>query len=123
ELADWIPALLTDTTDPTKIRRSRSVASHKNMWNQEWGGLPAEEFLVKLDPRLVGLRDRLYTETFTSDQKAGDLTEQWAEKLGLPMGIPVAVGCLDCHSGAVGGGIREGVMVKVVGTSSCDLVV
>lgn len=123
ELADWIPALLTDTIDPAKIRRGRSGASHKNMWNQEWDGLPAEEFLVKLDPSLAGLRDRLYTETFTSDQKAGDLTEQWAEKLGLSPGIPIAVGCLDCHSGAVGGGIREGVMVKVVGTSSCDLLV
>ncbi|MFW6306203.1 MAG: ribulokinase [Bacillota bacterium] len=123
EHCDWIPAILTDNTDPVKMKRSRCAAGHKAMWHERWGGLPDEEFLLELDPLLAGLKDRLYEKTYTSDEEAGKLTEEWAEKLGLPTGISVAVGAFDAHMGAVGGGITEKTLVKIMGTSTCDIMV
>jgi len=123
EHCDYIPALLTGTTDPLKMKRSRCAAGHKAMWHAEWNGLPSEEFLVKIDPLLAGLRDRLYTETYTSDICAGKLVPEWADRLGLPAGIAVAVGAFDAHMGAVGGGIVEKALVKIMGTSTCDMMV
>lgn len=123
EHCDWMPALLTGTTDPLTMKRSRCAAGHKAMWHKEWNGLPDEAFLVKLDPLLKGLRERLYTETQTSDVPAGKLTKEWAERLGLAPGIVVAVGAFDAHMGAVGGGIHEGSLVKIMGTSTCDVIV
>jgi L-ribulokinase len=123
EHCDWMPALLTGSTDPLTMKRSRCAAGHKAMWHAEWGGLPSEDFLVRLEPRLAGLRARLYSETSTSDQKAGGLTPEWAARLGLPQGAAVAVGAFDAHIGAVGGGIREGTLAKIMGTSTCDMIV
>ncbi|MGI9951702.1 ribulokinase [Moorellaceae bacterium AZ2] len=123
EQCDWIPALLTGTEDPRRIKRSRCAAGHKAMWHEDWGGLPPEEFLVHIDPLLQGLPGRLYTATYTADKPAGRLTPAWAERLGLPPGIPVAVGAVDAHVGAVGGGITPGVLVKIMGTSTCDIMV
>ncbi len=123
ELSDWIPAILTGNTSPAKIKRSRCSAGHKAMWHEEWSGLPSEEFLIKISPLFKGLRKRLYNDTFTSDNSAGGLTGQWAKKLSLREGISVTVGALDVHMGAVGALIKEGVFVKVMGTSCCDMVV
>lgn len=123
EVCDWIPAVLTGTTDPKVLKRSRCAAGHKAMWHPEWGGLPSEEFLVKLNPLLKGVRERMFEETYTSDEKAGELTEEWAARLGLPPGVAVAVGAFDAHMGAVGGGIREHTLVKIMGTSTCDVMV
>ena len=116
-------ALLTGNTDPLTIKRSRCAAGHKAMWHADWGGLPDERFLVAVDPLLRGLRDRLYKETFTSDVKAGDLSEEWARRLGLNPGIAVAVGAFDAHIGGVGGGITPGTLTKIMGTSTCDMLV
>lgn len=123
EHCDWIPALLTGTEDPKSMKRSRCAAGHKAMWSREWGGLPPEQFLVQVDKRLKGLRQRLYTETYTSDQKVGGLTKEWAERLGLPEGTAVAVGAFDAHMGAVGGGITDKTLAKIMGTSTCDMMV
>jgi L-ribulokinase len=123
EHSDWMPALLTGNTDPLTLKRSRCAAGHKAMWHPEWEGLPSEEFLVKLDPLLKGLRERLYRETYTSDVKAGELTEQWAQRLGIPAGIAVTVGAFDAHIGAVGGGIGPTTLTKIMGTSTCDMIV
>jgi L-ribulokinase len=123
EHADWMPALLAGNTDPLTLKRSRCAAGHKAMWHPEWDGLPSEKFLVKLDPLLKGLRDRLYRDSFTSDAKGGELTEKWAERLGIPAGIAVAVGAFDAHIGAVGGGIGEATLTKIMGTSTCDMIV
>jgi L-ribulokinase len=123
ELADWIPAILTGNLDPLKMKRSRCAAGHKAMWHEEWGGLPSEEFLIKVDSLLQGLRGRLYKNTFTSDTAAGFLTKEWADRLGLPEGIAVTVGAFDPHIGAVGADIKEKVFVKVLGTSCCDMAV
>jgi L-ribulokinase len=123
EHCDWMPALITGNKDPLSLRRSRCAAGHKAMWHSEWSGLPDEEFLVKLDPKLKGLKDRLYTDTYTSDVPAGQLTGEWAEKLGLKGGIPVTVGTFDAHSGALGGEVKEFTLSKVMGTSTCDMLV
>ena len=123
EHCDYIPALLTATCNPKVMKRSRCAAGHKAMWHAEWGGLPSEEFLVAVDPLLGGLRDRLYTETYTSDVSAGQLVPEWADRLGVPAGIPVAVGACDAHMGAVGGGIVEKALAKIMGTSTCDMMV
>ncbi|HPW17510.1 MAG TPA: ribulokinase [Candidatus Aminicenantes bacterium] len=123
EFADYIPGLLTGVTDPLKMKRSRCAAGHKAMFNAKWGGLPAKAFLAKLDPRLGELRDRLYDRTYTSDVAAGGLTGEWAKKLGLRPGIPVAVGAFDAHLGGVGAGVGTGRFVKIIGTSTCDICV
>lgn len=123
EHCDWIPALLTGRDDVSLIKRSRCAAGHKAMWHPEWGGLPSEDFLIRLDPLLKGLRERLYTETYTSDIEAGTISLKWAERLGLPENVKVGVGAFDAHLGAVGGEIRPYYLSKVMGTSTCDMVI
>jgi len=123
ECCDYIPAALTGTAIPEQMKRSRCAAGHKAMFSEEWGGLPAKDFLVKLAPKLGELRDRLFEESLTSDNRAGALTGEWAEKLGLPAGLPVAVGAFDAHLGAVGSGVAPGKLVKIIGTSTCDVAV
>jgi L-ribulokinase len=123
EHADWIPALLTGNLNPLTLKRSRCAAGHKAMWHEEWEGLPSEEFLVKVGPLLKGLRERLYRETYTSDVKAGELTKEWAERLGMISGIAVTVGAFDAHMGAVGAQIKEKTFVMILGTSACDMAV
>ncbi|MBW8042489.1 MAG: ribulokinase [Planctomycetes bacterium] len=123
ECCDYIPAVLTERQKPDIIKRSRCAAGHKAIFNDQWGGLPAKDFLAKLDPKLGELRDRLYKKTYTIQTSAGKLAQSWAEKLGLPAGIPVAVGAFDAHLGAVGSGIAPGKLIKIIGTSTCDMLV
>jgi L-ribulokinase len=123
EHCDWIPALITGTTYPLTMKRSRCAAGHKAMWHEEWGGLPDERFLAKIDPLLQELKDRLFKDTHTADIKVGGLTPEWAGKLGLKVGTAVAVGAFDCHMGAVGAKVTQGALVKIMGTSTCDVMV
>jgi L-ribulokinase len=123
EHCDWIPAILTGMTDPLKIKRSRCAAGHKAMWHEEFGGLPDEQFLIKLDPLLAGLKDRLFKDTYTADVAVGTLSKEWAEKLGLPSSVIVGAGTFDAHAGAVGGEIEAYTLSKVMGTSTCDMLV
>ncbi|MFN0078595.1 MAG: ribulokinase [Prosthecobacter sp.] len=123
EHCDWIPAVLTGNTDPLTLKRSVCAAGHKAMFSAEWGGLPDKEFLAKLDPALADLRDRLYSEAHTADTKAGGLCAEWAKRLGLKEGTAICVGAFDAHTGAVGAGIKEGTLVKILGTSTCDLMI
>jgi L-ribulokinase len=120
ELADFIPAVLAGVTDPLKIKRGVCAAGHKALYADEWGGLPDKEFLMLLDPKLADLRDRLYEKAWDATIAAGNLTFKWAEKLGLPESIPIAIGEFDVHYGAIASGVREGVLAKVIGTSTCD---
>lgn len=123
EHCDWIPALLTGNTRPKTLKRSRCAAGHKAMWHEAFGGLPSEEFLTALDPLLAGLRDRLYKETYTCDVAVGNLSKEWAEKLGLSTDVVVGVGAFDAHLGAVGSEIEPYYLSKVMGTSTCDMLV
>ena len=120
ELADYIPSLLCGVTDPLAIKRGVCAAGHKALYCDEWGGLPDKEFLALLDPRLADLRDRLYDRAWDATTAAGKLSAEWATKTGLPEGIPVAIGEFDVHYGAIASGIKEGVLVKAIGTSTCD---
>ena len=123
EHCDYMPALLAGATDPAGLSRGVCAAGHKAMYCDEWGGLPDKEFLSGLDPELAALRDRLYDRAFPASHRAGGLCDEWAAKLGLPAGVAIAVGAFDAHMGAVGAGIREGILVKILGTSSCDMMV
>ncbi len=123
EHADWIPAVLTGTDHPDHLKRCRCAAGHKAMFSEQWGGYPDREFLTALDPRLGRVRDTLPDATYTVDTAVGGLTAAWAKKLGLAEGIPVAAGAFDAHLGAVGAGIGKGTLVKIIGTSTCDMVV
>ncbi|MEM9018269.1 MAG: ribulokinase, partial [Verrucomicrobiota bacterium] len=123
EHCDWLPAVLTGNEAPAKIKRGVCAAGHKAMYAEDWGGLPSKEFLTSLDPRLADLRDRLYEKADHSQVEAGRLTSDWASKLGLKEGIPVAVGAFDAHMGAVGSGVKAGTLVKILGTSTCDITV
>lgn len=123
EFADYIPAYLTGAQNPRDVRRGVCSAGHKAMWDASWGGLPSQAFLERLDPRLAALRPRLYETTYTADQQAGGLAPEIAIGLGIPAGIPVAVGAMDAHLGAVGAGVAPGVLVKIMGTSACDILV
>lgn len=123
EHCDWLPALLCGNTRPEEVKRSRCAAGHKAMWLEKWGGLPAEEFLVALDPLLAGYRERLFRETYTSDERVGYLTEEWAQRFGLTTRVAVGVGAFDCHMGAVGAEIVPNSLVRVIGTSTCDILV
>ena len=123
EHCDWMPALITGVILPEKVLRSRCAAGHKSMWSEKWDGLPSEEFLTALDPRLSGYRAKLYSKTYTSDLKIGNLTAQWAERLGLSTDVAVGVGGFDCHFGAVGGEVTPNVLARAIGTSTCDIMV
>jgi L-ribulokinase len=123
EHCDWIPFVLTGGGDPARAVRSRCAAGHKALWHPDWGGLPPEDWLVRFEPRLRGLRARLYEHTATADAVAGVLAPTWARTFGVPAGIPVAAGAFDCHLGAVGVGIRPGQLVQVMGTSTCAMAV
>ena len=123
EHCEWMPAILTGTTKPSEIVRSRCAEGHKAMWHAKWGGLPSEEFLTTLDPLLSGLRERMFTETETAEKVVGHLTEEWAKRLGLSTDVVVAGGAFDCHMGAVGAGIKADSWVRIIGTSTCDIVV
>ncbi len=123
EHCDWLPALITGTNDANNIYRSRCASGHKAMWLNEWGGLPSEEFLVALDPVLAGFRSRLYADTCPSDQKVGMITEEWANRLGLTTNVAVAAGAFDAHMGAVGAEVKPGALVRIIGTSTCDIMV
>jgi L-ribulokinase len=123
EHADWIPGVLTGTARPAALRRSICAAGHKALFADAWGGYPDAEFLAALDPRLVRLGDALPDQAHSVAEAAGGLTEEWASRLGLRAGTPVAVGAFDAHLGAVGSGIQRGTLVKIIGTSTCDLMV
>lgn len=120
ELSDWIPSVLAGVGDPLLVKRGVCAAGHKALYAEDWGGLPDKEFLSLLDPKLATLRDRLYEKAYDANESAGSLCAPWAKKLGLPVGIPIAIGEFDVHYGAIGCGVAEGVLVKVIGTSTCD---
>ena len=123
ELADFVPAFITGNLDPDTLPRGICAAGHKAMYHEDWGGLPSAKFLGSLDPDLAALRDHYAARALTSDRKAGSLTAEVAAKVGLPAGVAVAVGAFDAHMGAVGAGIKAGTLVKIIGTSTCDMMV
>ena len=123
EICDWIPAILIGDTKPDHLKCGVCAAGHKAMYSEEWGGLPDADFLETLSPGLGDLRNRLYSKAYPSEEKAGNLSSEWAKKLGLSTNVAVAVGAFDAHMGAVGAGVKSGTLVKILGTSTCDVMV
>jgi len=123
EHCDWIPFVLTGGNDVHKMKRSVCAAGHKALWAEEFGGLPPDDFFASLDPLLAGFTSRLFKDTFTSDKPAGTITAEWSQRLGLPKDVVVSVGAFDAHMGAVGGQIEPYHLSKVMGTSTCDMLV
>ena len=123
ELADYIPAVLTGNSDPDTLPRGICAAGHKALYGDRWGGLPEKSFLARLDPALPALRDHYAPQAVPADHQAGGLSAAVAGTVGLPPGVPVAVGAFDAHMGAVGAGVRPGTLVKIIGTSTCDIMV
>ncbi len=123
EYCEWLPAVLTGVSGAKNIVRSRCAEGHKAMWSEKWGGLPPESFLAGIDPLLGGFRERLFEKTETADKPVGKLCPEWAAKLGLSTEVVVAGGAYDCHMGAVGAGVKAHSLVRVIGTSTCDVMV
>ncbi|MBB6126317.1 ribulokinase [Mucilaginibacter lappiensis] len=123
EHCDWIPFLLTGGNDVKAIKRGRCSAGHKALWAEEFDGLPPDDFFSSLDPLLKGFTHKLYKDTYTADQAAGTLSAEWAQRLGLSSGVIVGTGAFDAHMGAVGGQIEPYYLSKVMGTSTCDILV
>lgn len=123
EHCDWVPFLLTGGNDITQMKRSVCSAGHKALWAEEFGGFPPNDFFAMLDPLLAGFTNKLFTETYTSDRQAGNLSADWAERLGLSTDVVIGVGAFDAHMGAIGGQIEPYHLSKVMGTSTCDILV
>lgn len=123
EICDWIPAVLIGDIRPHQIKRSICAAGHKALFNAQWGGLPDVEFLRTLAPELANMRARLYDKAYSSEEKVGNLSDKWAKKLGLSTDVVVTVGAFDAHMGAVGAGVAVGTLVKILGTSTCDIMI
>jgi len=123
EHCDWIPFVLTGGSAADQIRRGVCSAGHKALWSEAFGGFPPDECFSSLDPLLKGYAARLPAKTFTSDQPAGKLSVYWANQFGLSTEVLVAVGAFDAHMGAVGGQIEPYYLSKVMGTSTCDMLV
>jgi L-ribulokinase len=123
EHCDWVPFLLTGGTEVAHMKRGVCAAGHKSLWAAAFGGLPHDDFFSSLDPLLRGFTSRLFKDTYTSDQPAGTISPAWAQRLGLPTGVLVGVGAFDAHMGAVGGQIEPYHLSKVMGTSTCDMLV
>ena len=123
EHCDWIPFLLTGGNSAAQMKRGICSAGHKGLWSDEWGGLPPDDFFASLDPLLKGFTNKLYTEVYASDQAVGNLSKEWADKLGLSTDVVIGAGAFDAHMGAVGGQIEPYHLSKVMGTSTCDMLV
>ncbi|HWV75350.1 MAG TPA: ribulokinase [Pseudosphingobacterium sp.] len=123
EHCDWIPFLLTGGKHVNAMKRSVCTAGHKGLWANAFGGMPPKGFFSSLDPRLSKVVESYPNTVYTASQSAGSISKEWAERLGIPPRAIVGIGAMDAHMGAVGGQIEPYSLSKVMGTSTCDMLV
>ena len=123
EHCDWMPFLLTGGNDVAQLKRSVCAAGHKALWAGEFGGYPPHTFFAGIDPVLANISDTMPPQVYDASEIAGKLSAECAGKLNLSQDILIGIGALDAHMGAVGGEIAPGYLSKVMGTSTCDMLV
>jgi L-ribulokinase len=123
ENCDWVPFILAGGQSMSDLKRGVCSAGHKGLWSQEWNGFPPNEYFVSIDPLLDGYVETLKNPILAADKSVGTISKEWADKLGLPETVVIGIGAFDCHMGAVGGQIEPFYVSKVIGTSTCDIVV
>ncbi|MFT4203728.1 MAG: ribulokinase [Chitinophagaceae bacterium] len=123
ENCDWVPFILAGGKSMSDLKRGVCSAGHKGLWAAEWNGFPPNDYFKSLDPLLDGYVDTLDNPILAADRPVGTISKEWAAKLGLPATVVIGIGAFDCHMGAVGGEIEPYYVSKVIGTSTCDIVV
>ena len=123
EHCDYIPFVLTGGTHADDIKRSVCAAGHKALYADEFDGLPPESFFTSWDPLLKPIVKNSFSKVYNSAESAGTISPEWADKLGLNPNVLIGIGAFDCHMGAVGGQIEPYFLSKIMGTSTCDILV
>jgi L-ribulokinase len=118
EAGDWVVLQMTGVET-----RNACTAGYKAMWEKA-GGFPPKEFFKALDPRFENVVDEKMSRDISPiGAKAGELTPEMAAKMGLKPGTAVAVANVDAHVAVPAATVtKEGVMVMIMGTSTCHMV-
>ncbi|MBU6168942.1 MAG: ribulokinase [Bacteroidetes bacterium] len=123
EHCDWIPFVLTGGKSLKDLKRGICAAGHKALWSESFDGYPPNDYFAAIDPLLDGFTEKLHQNIYSTDSAAGKIAPEWSEKLGLPLDVTIGIGAFDAHVGAVGGQIEPFYLSKVMGTSTCDMIV
>jgi L-ribulokinase len=123
EHCDWIPFVLTGGKSLKELKRGICAAGHKALWSESFDGYPPNDYFAAIDPLLDGFTEKLHQNIYSTDSIAGKIAPEWSEKLGLPLDVTIGIGAFDAHVGAVGGQIEPFYLSKVMGTSTCDMMV
>ncbi len=123
EHCDWIPFVLTGGKSLKNLKRGICAAGHKALWSESFDGYPPNDYFAAIDPLLDGFTEKLHQNIYSTDSVAGKISPEWSEKLGLPLDVTIGMGAFDAHVGAVGGQIEPYYLSKVMGTSTCDMMV
>ena len=123
EHCDWIPFVLTGGKSLKDLKRGICAAGHKALWSESFDGYPPNDYFAAIDPLLDGFTEKLHQNIYSTDSVAGKISPEWSEKLGLPLDVTIGIGAFDAHVGAVGGQIEPFYLSKVMGTSTCDMMV
>jgi L-ribulokinase len=117
EGGDWVAWQLTG-----RLARNACAAGYKATWHKA-DGYPSPDFLANLHRDLAGLfADKVAGPVVAPGQRVGGLTDEWAARLGLVAGTPVAGPIIDAHAAVLGGGVSgPGTMFMIMGTSTCHM--
>ncbi|MGO1834230.1 MAG: ribulokinase [Actinomycetaceae bacterium] len=114
---DWIVWKMTGT-----LVQSAGDSGYKRMLQD--GKYPSREYLEALNPDFGGVFDeKMSAPVGPLGDKAGELTEEFADLMGLNPGTAVAVGNIDAHvTAAAVKGVEAGQLTGILGTSAVYVV-